>query len=67
LDYRRRLKDLLQTRTHLQQKARNFRQHYDKTHEQKKAAYDDVMNQHEEIGRLDSEIQLQRIGNLKLS
>lgn len=66
MDYRRRLKDLLQTRTRLQQKVRTFRQQFDHSQEQKKAAYDDVIVQSEEIDRLDSELQLQRIYKLKI-
>lgn len=63
LNYRRRMKDALSSRTRLQQKIRTFRHQFDKTQEQKRASYDEVMELLNEIDRLEAMEQLHCLGN----
>jgi len=61
MDYRRRIKDSLQTRTRLNQKLRTFRQIVDKAQEQKKITYNEISSILAEIEQLDAERELLRI------
>ncbi|KAI6190516.1 hypothetical protein M3Y97_00126500 [Aphelenchoides bicaudatus] len=67
LNYQRRIKELVSTRARLQQKLRTFRNQFEQTQEQKRAAYDEVLDLMKQIDHLESEEQLLRLSKLSIT